>query len=98
MSYSRVAAFQRTSGRSLPVPPIGYGDAQPLLAALEGRVAPAAWRGGLPLTYHFGPGPATVHLKLEFNWDQNPVLDVIATMRGSEEPAVWIIRGNHYDG
>jgi N-acetylated-alpha-linked acidic dipeptidase len=82
----------------IPVLPIGYGDAQPLLAALEGRVVPAGWRGGLPLTYHFGPGPAGVHLKLQFNWDQKPVLDVIATMRGSEEPDVWIIRGNHYDG
>ncbi|HEX4769798.1 MAG TPA: transferrin receptor-like dimerization domain-containing protein [Bryobacteraceae bacterium] len=82
----------------IPVLPIGYGDAQPFLAALDGRSVPPAWRGGLPLTYHFGPGPAKVHLKLEFNWDQRPVLDVIATMRGSEEPDIWIIRGNHYDG
>ena len=82
----------------IPVLPIGYGDAKPLLAALEGPVVPAEWRGGLPLTYHFGPGPAKVHLKLAFNWDQRPVLDVIATMKGSEEPDVWIIRGNHYDG
>lgn len=82
----------------IPVMPIGYGDAQPLLAALDGRVVPASWRGGLPMTYHFGPGPAKVHLKLEFNWDQKPVLDVIATIRGSEEPDVWIVRGNHYDG
>jgi len=82
----------------IPVLPIGYGDAQPLLAALDGRVVPAGWRGGLPFTYHFGPGPAKVHLKLEFNWDTKPVLDVIATMKGSEEPDVWIVRGNHYDG
>jgi N-acetylated-alpha-linked acidic dipeptidase len=82
----------------IPVLPIGYADAQPLLAALEGRSVPAAWRGGLPLTYHFGPGPAKVHLKLAFDWGQKPVLDVIATMRGSEEPDVWIVRGNHYDG
>jgi N-acetylated-alpha-linked acidic dipeptidase len=82
----------------IPVLPIGYGDAQPLLAALGGPVVPTAWRGGLPLTYHFGPGPAKVHLKLEFNWDQKPVLDVIATLKGSEEPDVWIVRGNHYDG
>ena len=82
----------------IPVLPIGYGDAQPLLAALGGPVVPAAWRGGLPFTYHFGPGPAKVHLKVEFNWDQKPVLDVIATMKGSEEPGVWIIRGNHFDG
>ena len=82
----------------IPVLPIGYGDAQPLLAALTGPVVPAEWRGGLPLTYHFGPGPAKVHLKLSFDWGQKPVLDVIATMKGSEEPDVWIVRGNHYDG
>jgi N-acetylated-alpha-linked acidic dipeptidase len=82
----------------IPVLPIGYGDAKPLLAALSGPVVPAEWRGGLPLTYHFGPGPAKVHLKLVFDWGQKPVLDVIATMKGSEEPDVWIVRGNHYDG
>ena len=82
----------------IPVLPIGYGDAQPFLAALEGRTVPAGWRGGLPLTYHFGPGPAKVHLKLAFDWGQKPVLDVIATMRGSEEPDQWLVRGNHYDG
>jgi N-acetylated-alpha-linked acidic dipeptidase len=82
----------------IPVLPIGYGDAQPLLAALDGRTVPASWRGGLPLTYHFGSGTAKVHLKLTFNWDQKPVLDVIAKMKGAEEPDVWIVRGNHYDG
>ncbi|MEI9972709.1 MAG: PA domain-containing protein [Ignavibacteriota bacterium] len=56
----------------IPVMPISYGDAQPLLEALKGPVAPAAWRGALPITYHVGPGPAKVHLKLEFNWDSKP--------------------------
>ncbi|WP_263383966.1 transferrin receptor-like dimerization domain-containing protein [Granulicella arctica] len=82
----------------IPVLPIGYGDALPLLSSLDGRVVPAAWRGALPITYHFGPGTAKVHLKATFNWDTRPVLDVIATMKGSEEPDVWIVRGNHYDG
>ncbi len=81
----------------IPVFPISYADAQPLLAALEGRVAPAPWRGGLPITYRLGPGPAKVHLKLEFNWDLKPVYDVIATMRGSIEPDLWVLRGNHHD-
>ncbi len=93
LKISEAAAIMK-----IPVLPIGYGDAKPLLAALQGPTVPAAWRGGLPLTYHFGPGPAKVHLKLAFNWGQKPVLDVIATMKGSEEPGVWIIRGNHYDG
>lgn len=82
----------------IPVLPISYADAEPLLTALGGRVAPASWRGGLPLTYHIGPGPARVHLKVLSDWNQKPVYDVIATMRGSEEPDRWIIRGNHHDG
>ncbi|HEX4168529.1 MAG TPA: M28 family peptidase, partial [Bryobacteraceae bacterium] len=94
----RLAISEARTLMRIPVLPIGYADAQPFLAALSGRVVPASWRGGLPITYHFGPGPTKVHIKLEFNWDQKPVLDVIATMRGSEEPDVWLIRGNHYDG
>ncbi|MCC6392336.1 MAG: M28 family peptidase [Bryobacterales bacterium] len=82
----------------IPVMPISYGDAEPLLRALGGRVAPADWRGGLPLTYHVGPGPAKVHLKLEFNWKLAPAHDVVARMRGSEKPDEWILRGNHHDG
>ncbi len=81
----------------IPVLPISYHDAQPLLEALAGPVAPASWRGGLPLTYRIGPGPAKVHLKLAFNWDLAPAYDVIATLRGRTYPDEWIIRGNHHD-
>jgi N-acetylated-alpha-linked acidic dipeptidase len=81
----------------IPVLPISYGDAEPLLRALGGAVAPAAWRGALPIAYHLGPGPATVHLKLEFNWDIKPVNDVVARLKGGERPDEWIVRGNHYD-
>jgi N-acetylated-alpha-linked acidic dipeptidase len=82
----------------IPVLPISYEDALPLLQSLGGPVAPAAWRGGLPITYHVGPGKDKVHLKLAFNWDQKPVHNVIATMVGSEFPDQWVIRGNHHDG
>ncbi len=81
----------------IPVMPISYGDAKPLLAALGGPLAPDSWRGALPITYHLGPGPAKVRLKLEFNWDIKPLYNVIAKMRGSEYPEEWIIRGNHHD-
>lgn len=81
----------------IPVLPISYADATPLLDALGGRVAPPAWRGGLPLTYHVGPGPALVHLKVLSDWQQKPIYDVIAKLRGSQEPDHWIIRGNHHD-
>ena len=81
----------------IPVMPISYGDAQPLLAALEGRLAPDNWHGNLPITYHIGPGPARVHLKLAFNWDLKPLYDVIARIPGATYPDEWIIRGNHHD-
>jgi N-acetylated-alpha-linked acidic dipeptidase len=93
----RLAISESPTIMKIPVIPIGYADAQPLLAALGGRDVPPAWRGALPMTYHFGPGPAKVHLQLKFNWEQKPVLDVIATLKGNEEPDVWIVRGNHYD-
>ena len=81
----------------IPVLPISYGDAQPLLAALGGPMAPVEWRGALPISYHVGPGPAKVHLKLAFNWDLKPVNDVVARINGSEQPDQWIVRGNHHD-
>ena len=82
----------------IPVLPISYADAQPLLAALTGRVAPAEWRGGLGITYHVGPGPAKVHLKVKSNWDIKPLYDVIGKIQGSTFPGEWVIRGNHHDG
>lgn len=81
----------------IPVLPISYADAQPLLAALDGAVVPAAWRGGLPITYHFGPGPARVRMKAEFDWQMIEIYNVIARMPGSEYPDQWVIRGNHHD-
>jgi N-acetylated-alpha-linked acidic dipeptidase len=93
----RLALKDVTTLTKIPVMPISYADAQPLLAALKGREAPALWRGGLPITYHIGPGPAKVHLKLSFNWDLKPLYDVIATIPGSAFPDEWVIRGNHHD-
>lgn len=81
----------------IPVLPISYKDAKPLLAALGGPVAPADWRGALPFTYHVGPGAATVHLKLQFNWDMVTAYDVIGTIKGSTYPDEWVLRGNHHD-
>jgi N-acetylated-alpha-linked acidic dipeptidase len=81
----------------IPVLPISAEDARPILAALEGPVAPASWRGALPLTYHLGPSKTKVHLKLKFNWDIKEAYDVIATMKGSKYPDEWVMRGNHHD-
>ncbi len=81
----------------IPVQPISYADAKPLLAALGGPVAPQNWRGSLPITYHVGPGAAQVHLKLAFEWKMVDCLNVIAKLNGSELPDEWVIRGNHHD-
>jgi N-acetylated-alpha-linked acidic dipeptidase len=92
--------LEQSEARSLPtIPtqPLSYADAQPLLQALAGAVAPPAWAGGLPITYHVGPGPARVHLKLRFSWKLTPLRDVIARIPGSVAPDEWVIRGNHHD-
>jgi len=81
----------------IPVLPISYHDATPLLEALDGPVAPENWHGGLPFAYHIGPGKTTVHLKVAFNWDIVPCYDVIAKIPGSKFPDEWVIRGNHQD-
>ena len=93
----RLALKDAPTLTKIPVLPISYGDALPLLRALGGPLAPTAWRGALPITYHLGPGPAKVHLKVEFDWKTAPAYNVIATMRGRELPDQWIIRGNHHD-
>ncbi len=82
----------------IPVLPISYRDALPLLEAMGGEVVPREWQGGLPITYHLGPGPARVRMKLEFNWDMVKAYNVIARMPGSQFPDQWVIRGNHHDG
>jgi len=81
----------------IPVLPISYGDALPLLRNLDGAVVPDAWRGALPVTYHFGGSTPTVRMKLQFNWETKTIYDVIAKIKGAELPDQWIIRGNHHD-
>jgi N-acetylated-alpha-linked acidic dipeptidase len=93
----RLAIKDAKTITKIPVLPISYGDALPFLTALSGQVAPENWRGALPITYHIGPGPAKVHLKVMSNWDIKPVNDVIATLHGSTNPDEWVIRGNHHD-
>lgn len=93
----RLKISEATSLTKIPVLPISYHDALPLLEAIGGPVVPNNWKGALPITYHIGPGPAKVRLKLEFNWDMKPAYNVIATLKGSELPDEWVIRGNHHD-
>jgi N-acetylated-alpha-linked acidic dipeptidase len=94
---NRLALKDASSITKIPVLPISYGDAQPLLAALVGPIAPKEWRGGLAISYHVGPGQSRVHLKVSFNWDIKRIYDVIAKIPGAEQPDQWVIRGNHHD-
>ncbi|MGH8215156.1 MAG: M28 family peptidase, partial [Rhodanobacteraceae bacterium] len=82
----------------IPVLPISYADATPLLKAMGGPVAPENWRGALPFTYHVGAGPAKVHMVVKSDWSRKPVYDVIAKLKGSSDADQWVIRGNHHDG
>ena len=93
----RLAIKDAETVLKIPVLPISYADAQPLLAAITGRVAPEDWRGSLPITYHIGPGAAKVHLVVKQNWDIKPIYDVIAKIPGSTYPDEWVVRGNHHD-
>ena len=81
----------------IPVLPISYADATPLLQSLGGETVPHDWRGALPFTYHLGPSADKVHLALKFNWDRKPLYDVIARIQGAAHPDQWVIRGNHHD-
>ncbi|MEP7184892.1 MAG: transferrin receptor-like dimerization domain-containing protein [Rhodanobacter sp.] len=82
----------------IPVLPISYADATPLLQSLGGPVAPANWRGGLALTYHVGPSAMKAHMTVQSNWTQKPIYDVIAMIKGASAPDQWVLRGNHHDG
>jgi N-acetylated-alpha-linked acidic dipeptidase len=94
----RLKISQAPTIMKIPGLPISYADAQVFLASLGGRVAPAAWRGSLPITYHVGPGPAVAHLAVKSDWSLKEIDDVIAVMKGSTWPDQWVIRGNHHDG
>jgi N-acetylated-alpha-linked acidic dipeptidase len=94
----RLAIKDAATITKIPVLPISYGDAKPLLAALNGPMSPQEFRGSLAIPYHVGPGPAKVHLKVQSNWDIKTVYDIVAKIPGSESPDQWIVRGNHHDG
>lgn len=96
-SAKRLSVKDAPTITKIPVLPISYGDAQPLLAALGGPLAPSTWRGGLPITYRLGAGPARVHMRVKSDWSLKTLYDVIAKLPGTTEADEWVIRGNHHD-
>jgi N-acetylated-alpha-linked acidic dipeptidase len=93
----RLARAEAKTLMKIPVLPISYGEALPLLKQLGGQVVPESWRGALPITYHAGPGPATVRLKVVSDWNIHTLYNVVARITGSAYPDEWVIRGNHHD-
>ncbi len=93
----RIALQDAETVIRIPVLPISYADASPILSQLGGPLAPREWRGALPFTYHAGPGAALVHFRTDYDWTAKPVFDVIGTIEGSEAPGQWILAGNHHD-
>jgi N-acetylated-alpha-linked acidic dipeptidase len=81
----------------IPVQPMSYRDGVELLKRLKGPVAPEAWRGSLPTTYHIGPGPAKVHMKLQMDYAQRRLIDVVGRITGAVAPDEWVIVGSHRD-
>ena len=94
----RLSINEASTIMKIPVMPISYADALPLLKAIKGPVVPDSWKGGLPITYHVGPGPAKVNLHLEFDWSLRTAYNPVGRMKGSVYPDEWIMRGNHHDG
>src|SRR5260370_10697971 len=94
----RLPLAEAKSITKLPVLPLSYGDAEPLLTALKGPMAPGEGRGALPVPYHVGPGPAKVHLRVASNWVIKKVYDVVARVSGDQQPDPWGVRGNHAHG
>jgi N-acetylated-alpha-linked acidic dipeptidase len=81
----------------IPVLPISYGDALPILRNIKGKVVPNEWKGALPITYHVGPGPARVNMNLKFEWKNRPLYNVVVRIPGATRPDEWVIFGNHHD-
>ena len=81
----------------IPITPLSYGDASPILANLGGPESPRSWQGALPFTYHVGPGPVKVHLLVKLAYHYTTIWDVIGIVKGSQWPNDWVVSGNHRD-
>jgi N-acetylated-alpha-linked acidic dipeptidase len=92
----RVTPAEATNLSHIPTMPINAQDASVILASMSGVHVPRNWQGGLPFTYHVGPGEARLHLKVVVDYQQRPIYDVIAKLRGTDDNE-WVMLGNHHD-
>ena len=93
----RLSPEQSAQMPKIPVTPLSYHDAAPILQHLSGPDSPREWQGALPFTYHVGPGPARVKMHLKQDYQFRTLWDVIGRVRGSELPDEWVVAGNHRD-
>jgi N-acetylated-alpha-linked acidic dipeptidase len=93
----RISPAQSAQLPKIPVTPLSYHDASPILLNLGGRDSPREWQGALPFTYHLGPGPVRVKMHLKQDYQFRTLWDVIGRVRGSEFPEEWVVAGNHRD-
>lgn len=94
----RLSMEEAANIQKIPAHPISYGEAEKLLRHIDGPVVPPEWQGGLPITYHIGPGPAKVEMHIEFDYRQRPVWDVFGLLRGAVEPDRFVLTAGHRDG
>ena len=93
----RLALADAGNVQKIPAQPISYGEALKILRHIGGKVVPQGWQGGLPVTYHIGPGPARVEMHVEYDYQQRPVWDVFGKLRGSVEPDKYVLVAGHRD-
>ena len=83
---------------TIPVSPIGYGEAEKILSQMNGDPVPQSWQGGLPFTYRLQGGSSlTVRLKVDQKIDFVRATNVIGMLKGTDAPDEWIILGCHLD-
>ena len=93
----RLTRDQMTNVPKIPSLPISYGEAEKILRRLGGPRVPEGWQGGLPFSYHIGPGAAAVAMDVQMDEGLKPIYQVIATIKGNREPEKLIVLGNHRD-
>ncbi len=93
----RVSPEKSAQVAKIPVTPISYHDAWPILQHLGGPDSPREWQGSLPFTYHVGPGPSRLKVHLKQDYQYRSLWDVVGRVRGSEIPDQWVVAGNHRD-
>jgi N-acetylated-alpha-linked acidic dipeptidase len=93
----RIPVEQAVSIPKIMALPLSWHDAKPLLAQMDGPIAPDSWQGGLPLKYHLGGKRVRVHVKIVMDNSTQPYYVVEGRIRGAELPDEWVVLGNHRD-